>query len=164
VSGKSSESQSPFEPVYIGQNWAEGRSIAENFGGLITIQLSSVWSLAAGVFRSISDNPLSFSDFYVNVEANGNAAHLVVGYRDQSVFSTSGETRLIGHFSLGRWGHEVVLLARGRNTLARYGGADIVDVGPSQISHPAQVPHPTPSFWESAWGIAPTGNFTSAFP
>jgi iron complex outermembrane receptor protein len=128
---------------YMGQNWAEGRSLAENFGGTITAQLNHHWSFAAGIFRSISDSPVSFSDFYVNTQPNGLAEHLVVGYPDQSVFSTSGEARLTGHFSLGSWGQEIVFLARGRNTFARYGGSDVSDVGPALISQVIQVPEPT---------------------
>lgn len=129
--------------VYMGQNWAEGSSLSENFGGIITAQLSHQWSFTAGIFRSVSDNPVSFSDFYINTDPHGLAEHLVVGYPDQSVFSTSGEARLSGHFSWGSWGHEMVFLVRGRNTLARYGGSDVVDVGPALIIESIQVPEPT---------------------
>jgi iron complex outermembrane receptor protein len=144
---------------YMGQNWAEGSGLSENFGGIITAQLNHGWSFAAGIFRSVSDSPLSFSDFYINTEPNGLAEHLVVGYPDQNVFSTSGEARLVGHFSQGSWGHEVVLLARGRNTFARYGGSDVVEVGEAQISNAAQVPEPTFTYFARTadrtelWGV-----------
>jgi iron complex outermembrane recepter protein len=131
---------------YLGQNWAEGRSLAENYGGILTAQLSQRWSLTAGVFRSISDNPISYSDLYVNTQPDGLAEHLVVGYPDQSVSSTSGEARLTGHFAEGSWYHDIVFLARGRDTLARYGGSDVVGVGPALISQGAQVPEPTFSY------------------
>ena len=36
---------------YLGQNWAKGRSLTENLGGLVTAQLSPEWSLAAGGWR-----------------------------------------------------------------------------------------------------------------
>lgn len=84
---------------YQGQNWAEGRSLSENYGGIVMARLSPRWSLAAGMFRSISDSPISYSDLYVNTQPNGVAEHLVVGYPEQSVASTSGEARLTGRLS-----------------------------------------------------------------
>jgi len=127
---------------YLGQNWAEGRSLSENFGGTVTAQLSERWSLAAGLFRSISDNPVSFSDLYVNTQPNGLADHQLIGYPDQSVASTSGEARLTGRFPVGSWRHDLVVLARGRDTLAFYGGSDTVDAGPALIGQGLQVPEP----------------------
>src|ERR1700691_5772458 len=76
---------------YYGQNWAEGRSLAENFGGIVTAQLSQNWSLAAGIFRSVADNPVSYTDLYLNTRPNGSAEQFIVGNPDQSTSSTSGE-------------------------------------------------------------------------
>ena len=127
---------------YLGQNWAEGRSLTENLGALVTAQLSREWSLAAGLFHSKADNPLSFADLYTNIQPNGQSEHLVVGYPDQSAASTSGEVRLKGRFSAGNWHHELIFLARGRDILARYGGDDAIDVGPANIESGRQVPEP----------------------
>jgi iron complex outermembrane receptor protein len=127
---------------YLGQNWARGRSLTENFGGLVAAQLSPGWSLNAGLFRSKSDNPLSFADLYTDIEPNGRAEHLVVGYPDQDAASTSGEVRLTGRLGAGEWHHELILLARGRDVLAHYGGDDVVDVGPTVIGTGLQVPEP----------------------
>jgi len=131
------------ERGYLGQNWAEGRSLSENYGGIVTAQLSQHWSVAAGIFRSISDSPISYSDLYVNTQPDGLAEQFVVGYPDQTVSSTSGEARLTGHFTHGSWHHDIVFLARGRDTLALYGGSDVVDVGPALIGQGVQVPEPT---------------------
>jgi len=98
--------------------------------------------LNAGIFRSIYDSPLSYSDLYLNTQRSGIAEQFLVGYPDQSLASTSGEARLTGRFDAGSWRHEVVLLARGRNTLARYGGSDVVDAGPAFIGADVQVPKP----------------------
>jgi iron complex outermembrane recepter protein len=133
----------PIPRGYLGQNWAQGRSRTENLGALIAAELSRTWTLNAGVFRSSADNPVSFSDFYTAVQPNGESEHLVVGYPDQSNASTSGEVRLTGHFNTtGDWHHELILLARGRDVLARYGGDDVVDVGPANIGSGLQVPPP----------------------
>jgi iron complex outermembrane recepter protein len=128
--------------TYLGQDWALGHSISENYGGLIDAKLSAHWTLAAGLFRSIADNPESFADLYVNTLPNGLADHLLVGTPDQSIVSTSGEARLTGHFVTGSWNQDLVLIARGRDTLAYYGGADVVDAGQASIAEGLQVPEP----------------------
>ena len=133
----------PMYRGYLGQNWAKGRSLSENFGALVAARLSDRWSLAAGIFRSISDNPVSFADLYTAVQPNGQSDHLVVGFPDQSAASTSGEVRLRGRFQAGAWRHELIFLARGRDVVAHYGGDDAVDLGPVIIGTSTQLPEPT---------------------
>jgi iron complex outermembrane recepter protein len=128
---------------YYGQNWAEGQSLSENYGGIVTAKLSTHWSLAGGLFRSIADNPISYADLYLDTKPDGSAEQFVVGNPDQRTSSTSGEARLTGHFGSGAWRQDIVLLARGRDTLALYGGSDVVDVGPALIDQGVQVPEPT---------------------
>jgi iron complex outermembrane recepter protein len=132
----------PIPRGYLGQDWARGRSLTENLGALVTAQLSRDWSLAAGLFRSTADNPVSFADLYTDIQPDGRSEHLVVGYPDQSASSTSGEVRLRGRFRAGDWHHELIFLTRGRDVLARYGGDDVVDVGPAVIGSGLQVPEP----------------------
>lgn len=132
----------PIHTGYLGQDWARGRSSTANLGGLVAAQLSRHWKLNAGVFRSTADNPLSFADLYTDIQRDGRAEHLVAAYPDQSTSSTSGELRLTGQWSAGNWHHELILLARDRDVLARYGGEDVVDLGPDNISAEPQVPEP----------------------
>lgn len=132
----------PIPRGYLGQDWARGRTLTENLGGLVAAQLSRNWSLTAGLFHSKADNPLSFADLYTAIQPNGRSEHLVVGYPDQSAASTSGEVRLSGRFRVGDWHHGLILLARGRDVLARYGGDDVVDVGPTLIGTGLQVAEP----------------------
>ena len=137
----------PYTPRgYYGQDWAEGRSLAENYGGIVTARLADHWSLAAGLFRSIADAPVGFEDLYLNTLPNGSAEQFVVGNPDQRSSSTSGEARLVGRFGTGSWRHDVIVLARGRDTLALYGGSDVVDVGPAFIDQGTQVPEPNFSY------------------
>lgn len=130
------------QPGYYGQNWAQGRSLSENFGAIIDAKLGGGWSLAAGIFRSIADNPSSYADLYVETQPDGQAEHLLVGYPDQRSASTSGEVRLTDHFSEGDLASEIIILARGRDTVSLYGGSDVVDGGTALISEDAQVPEP----------------------
>lgn len=127
---------------YLGQDWARGRSLTENLGGLIDARLSRKWSLKAGVFRSMATNPLSFADLYTDIQPNGRSEHLVVAYRDQNSSSTSGEARLTGRFTTGYWHQELIFMARGRDVSALYGGEDVVDVGPAVIGTGLQAPAP----------------------
>jgi iron complex outermembrane receptor protein len=128
---------------YYGQNWAEGKSVSENFGGIVIAQLSRDWSLAAGIFRSVADNPISYTDLYLNTRPNGSAEQYIVGNPDQSTSSSSGEARLTGHFGTDSWRQDVALLVRGRDTLALYGGSDVIGLGPALIDQGVQVPEPT---------------------
>jgi iron complex outermembrane recepter protein len=128
---------------YYGQNWAEGQSLSENYGGILAATLSTHWSLAAGLFRSIADNPISYADLYLDTKPDGSAEQFLVGNPDQRISSTSGEARLTGHFGTGAWRQDIVLLTRGRDTFALYGGSDVVDVGPALIDQGVQVPEPT---------------------
>jgi iron complex outermembrane recepter protein len=131
---------------YYGQNWAQGRNLAENYGGIVSAHFTETWSLAAGIFRSISDSPVSYADLYLDTQPDGLAQHFMVGNPDQKTASTSGEARLTGHFGAGNWRQDVVFLARGRDTLALYGGYDVVDLGPTTLDQGTQVPEPPFSY------------------
>jgi iron complex outermembrane receptor protein len=138
----------PMPQNYLGQNWAEGRNVTMNLGGLVSAQLTDVWLLNAGVFRSTNDYPVSFADQYTDIQPNGRSEHLVVGYPDQNTSSNSGEVRLTGAFTTGDWRQQLIFIARGRDTKARYGGEDAVDEGPAVIG--ALVQSPEPDFMYSA--------------
>ena len=133
----------PIYRGYLGQDWAKGSSASENLGVLVAARLTAQWSLTAGIFHSHADNPVSFADLYSAIEPNGESDHLLVGFPDQRSSSTSGEARMTGRWRTGDWRHELILLARGRDVLARYGGEDVVDVGQTLIGHSLQVPEPT---------------------
>lgn len=127
---------------YIGQNWALGAAWSENYGALITARLTPHWYLSAGVFRSIYDQPESYSDLYLNSNPVGLSDHVVVGYPEQSSASTSGELRVTGHYLTGPLRHELIAQLRGRDTLATYGGSDAADLGQAYVSADVQAPKP----------------------
>jgi iron complex outermembrane recepter protein len=137
----------PFLPpdiprTYLGQDWARGRNVVQNEGVLATWKLSRQWTLSAGLFHSSAQNPLSFADLYTLIQPNGQAEHLVIGYPNQTVSSMSGEMRLTGRFAVGDWRHEFTVLSRGRDSLARHGGADVVDAGVATVGINQQTPEP----------------------
>jgi len=133
---------------YLGQDWAQARKITENSGVLATWKLNQTWSVAAGIFHSAAHNPETFADLYTAIQPDGRSEHIVIGYPNQSLASTSGELRLTSRFDSGGWLHEFIMLARARDGLARYGGGDVVDVGESTIGVNVQVPEPNFRFTE----------------
>ena len=131
---------------YVAQNWARGQNATMNLGLLVTAQLADDWLLRAGVFRSKNDSPSGFADLYTDIQPTGQSEHVVVGFPDQNTSSASGEVRLTGTFLTGDWRQQVIFSARGRDTTSRYGGEDVVDVGPASISTIVQVPEPNFTF------------------
>jgi iron complex outermembrane receptor protein len=127
---------------YNGQDWMQGQQLAENFGAILHAQISSHWSLSAGAFRSIYDQPISYADLYVNTQRNGASDQLFVANPDQTVDSNSGEARLSGHFESGAWRHDLTFTLRGRDTQSVYGGSDVVDAGPAELGQVIQLPEP----------------------
>lgn len=127
---------------FLGQYWALNHYVSENLGSLVTATLDTHWTLAAGLFRSIADTPVSYADLYLDTQQSGLADHLLVGSPDQRTAATSGETRLTGRFSSAQWSQSAVLMARGRDELAHYGGSDAIDAGPAFIGTGIQVSEP----------------------
>lgn len=127
---------------FLGQYWALAHYMGESYGLLLAAKLDGNWSLATAVFRSIADTPVSYADLYLDTLPSGLAQHLLVGDPDQYNAATSGEIRLTGRFEHGRWSHSIAFLVRGRDELARYGGADSVNAGPASIGHGTQVSEP----------------------
>ncbi|THD60817.1 hypothetical protein [Phenylobacterium sp.] len=132
----------PIPTNFRGQDWAEGRNVTVNLGGLISARLSEHWSLNAGLFRSTVDAPVSYADLYTDIQRNGRSDHVVVGFPEQFTGSTSGEARLTGAFGAGDFRQQVILMARGRETTARYGGQNAVDLGPADLSMFVQSARP----------------------
>jgi iron complex outermembrane recepter protein len=131
---------------YLAQNWAKRQNTTVNLGGLVTAQLTENWLLRAGVFRSTNNNPAVFADLYTDVQPNGQAEHVVAAFRDQDSSSTSGEVRLTGTFLTGDWRQQVIFAVRGRDTTSRFGGGDVVDLGPATIFRLVQAPEPDFTF------------------
>jgi iron complex outermembrane recepter protein len=129
-------------PGFLGQYWALQEADAENLGATFDAQLSAHWSLAGGLFRSVSDIPVSYADLYVSMMATGLADHILVGVPDQRTGSDSGEVRLTGRFKTRQVAQTMTLMARGRYALAHYGGADAVDVGQAPMESGSQVARP----------------------
>jgi iron complex outermembrane recepter protein len=128
--------------------WERADTVLTDFGGVLRYEFSTVWSLRAGIFRSVYAEPYSGSDLLYDPQpASGlSTSHLFVQYPSQETASTSGELRLTGTLERGSTRHELLFSLRARDVNAWYGGYDQIDL-PNEIPGTRiDVPRPTFSF------------------
>jgi len=136
----------PVDSRYTGPTWARGTTELTDYGGLVRLEAPGHWTLRAGLFRSVVDQPISGSDLLYDPDAAGSADHQYVSYPDQYTDSTSGELRATHLTSSGPRQHEIILTLRARDVRARYGGYDQVDLGPLRLGTQTTVPEPMFSY------------------
>ena len=128
---------------FYGQGWTAGANVGTNYGVVATWDVAKGWRLKGGLFRSVFDSEKSFVDLFLDTDARGVAAtHLIIADPPQTFASTSGEARLSRTFDEGPRRHTVHLIARGRDQDRRYGGSDLLDLGPGVIGAPVDIPKP----------------------
>lgn len=132
----------PVEARGTAPTWAHGTVVMSDYGGLFTLEGPAHWTLRAGLFRSVYDQPNAGSDLLLDPNAAGIAEHQYVSYADQFTGSTSGELRATHLSSSGRRQHELILTLRARDVTARYGSYDQVDLGVAQLETRPSVPEP----------------------
>jgi iron complex outermembrane recepter protein len=108
----------------------------------VKLEMPAHWTLRAGVFRSIYDQPNSGSDLLYDPNSSGIAQHQYVSYPDQFTGSTSGEIRATHLTTSGPREHELIFTLRARDVAARYGGYDQVDLGTELLGTRPTVPEP----------------------
>lgn len=136
----------PVEARNTGPAWARGTVVLTDYGGLFRLEAAHHWTLRAGVFRSVYDQPNSGQDLVYDPNSAGIATHQFFAYPDQPTASTSGELRATHLSESGPRQHEVMLTLRARDVTARYGGYDQVDLGTLQLGTRTTVPAPAPAF------------------
>jgi len=132
----------PVESTNFGPTWAFGTSVLTDYGGLVRLEMPAHWTLRAGVFRSIYDQPNSGSDLLYDPGPSGIAQHQYVSYPDQFTGSTSGEIRATHLTTSGPREHELIFTLRARDVTARYGGYDQLDLGAELLGTRPTVPEP----------------------
>ena len=122
--------------------WAHGAAALIDYGGLVKLEAPANWTLRAGLFRSIYDQPTSGSDLLNDPDPNGIARNEYVSYPDQFTGSTSGELRAVHLTTSAARQYEFMLTLRARDVTARYGGYDQVDLGRVLLGTPSAVAEP----------------------
>jgi len=131
----------PVEARGTAPTWARGTVVMSDYGGLFRLEGPAHWTLRAGLFRSVYDQPNAGSDLRLDPIA-GIAEHQYVSYADQFTGSTSGELRATHLTTSGPRQHELILTLRARDVTARYGSYDQVDLGTVQLGTRPAVPEP----------------------
>jgi iron complex outermembrane receptor protein len=136
----------PVEARNTAPTWSRGTTVLTDYGGLFRLEAPGHWTLRAGVFRSVFDQPTSGSDLLNDPDSAGIAQHQYVSYPDQYTGSTSGELRATQLTTSGPRQHELILTLRARDVTARYGGYDQVDLGTLRLGTQSTVPEPVFSY------------------
>lgn len=131
---------------FTGQPWADNRGHNQNYGAIAKIDLAG-FRIQAGIARSERAVDRGFSDLLIGVGADGRVAdRLIIADANTFSGSTSGEVRVSRDFGAGDIRHTVHLLARGRDQRRRYGGEDIVSLGPTLYGERDDRPEPLFAF------------------
>jgi iron complex outermembrane recepter protein len=131
----------PVDAKGTAPTWARGTVVMTDYGGLFKLDAPAHWTLRAGLFRSVYDQPNAGSDLLLDPNA-GIADHQYVSYADQFAGSTSGELRASHLTSAGARQHELIFTLRMRDVIARYGSDDEVDLGTVRLGTRPEVPEP----------------------
>ena len=95
------------------------------------------WTLSAGLFRAIEQDPQTFIEEYLSVLPNRSADHELDVVPALYAASTSGELRLGRRFGAGVHERKLELMVRGRRAERDFGGDGIFDYGPVTLESPA---------------------------
>ncbi|XHS00500.1 TonB-dependent receptor [Sphingomonas sp. DBB INV C78] len=152
---------------YTGQPWAETKGHNRNYGLIAKAPLAG-FDLQASLVRSERQLDMAFADLLFGVDQDGNAANrVIIADADNSYRSTSGEIRVSRTFMEGDRRHTVHLMARGRDQRRRYGGEDVISLGPTRYAEKDYRPKPTFNFGpdtrdevkQATWGAGYEGRW-----
>jgi iron complex outermembrane recepter protein len=129
-----------------GPRWQRTRETELNAGGMLDADLGGGWGLKAGLFRSSVAYHADFTNLLVDVEPDGRARQQVIIDPPLLFASTSGEARLSRSWTDGARQHRLHVSLRGRDALRRFGGAPLVDLGPTTVTTPSAAPVPPVAF------------------
>jgi iron complex outermembrane receptor protein len=128
---------------FYGQEWADFGAEQINYG-MVARADPAGFDVRLGVFRSVSNVDRSAADILFNTTADGLVGRrIVVIEREARAASTSGELRVSRHFDEGPRRHTLIASLRGRAQDRRYGGAALIDLGPSTSLGPDFRPEPS---------------------
>jgi iron complex outermembrane receptor protein len=143
----------PMQPpqVFIGPEWAKSIETRLNAGLVVDWSLAPGWELKAGLFRSSVRTEDGFSNIIRGVQPDGSTAeHRIIADPTLFFVSNSGEVRLSRRFAEAQRSHVVHLALRGRAANRRFGGSDVVNLGPGFVDEPQTAPKPAFDFGPQA--------------
>jgi iron complex outermembrane recepter protein len=132
------------------QEWTTRKGENFNYGVLGRAGLGD-WTLRAGLFRSTNEREKGFANLFTGTQQDGSAREIVIAQPRGKFASTSGEVRLSRSFDEGDRRHTVHVAARGREQTRRYGGEDVIDLGPTVIGQRDPVSEPVFDYGERSF-------------
>lgn len=118
---------------FFGQKWADFQARLNTYG-VVTKGKALGFDLGLGVFRSTLSAAKDHTDLLFGTDRTGAVAdRMVVAERNNFYGSTSGEFAVARNFVEGPRRHTFHASVRGRLLTRRYGGSDLLDLGPSRI-------------------------------
>jgi iron complex outermembrane receptor protein len=126
----------------FGPEWVHGTGTDANIGVLADWQIGPKWLLRAGLFRSSRVRDDQMSNLVRELRPDGSGRQRVFVDPQLAFSSLSGEVRLTRQVDDGPRRHLVHLALRGRAGDRRFGGSDIVELGPVNIFTPSQALQP----------------------
>ncbi|WP_164156068.1 TonB-dependent receptor domain-containing protein [Sandarakinorhabdus rubra] len=129
-----------------GPAWQRTRETELNAGAVADADLGGGWGLKAGLFRSSIKYFEDYTNLLTDVQADGSARAQVIVDPPLLFGSTSGEVRLTRAWLDGERTHRLHLAFRGRDAQRRFGGAPVVDLGPTTLDRRITTPQPQVTF------------------
>jgi iron complex outermembrane recepter protein len=128
------------------QDWTRWTWHDTTAGAILRTTTPGAWSLAAGIFRSIRDNPPNYDDLFLDVTPDRTAAHQIDLVPPLDARSTSGEIRLAYRTTSGTRTQVWTMTVRGRAVSRTFGGDSITDLGRVSIDDYSPLPQPPVHF------------------
>jgi hypothetical protein len=111
------------------QDWTHWTWHDTTAGAILRTTTTGAWSLAAGIFRSIRDNPPNYDDLFLDVTPDRTVSHQIDVVPPLDARSTSGEFRLAYRTTSGARTQVWTMTVRGRDVSRTFGGDSITDLG-----------------------------------
>lgn len=121
---------------YLGQEWANNKGNTDNFGALLDAQWGEGWEAHASAFFSEWNPSQNFFQVFTNVQPSGQANSLLIASPEQRFGAFSEEVRLGKKWHTGVLSHKILGALRLRQSMSRFGGDRVLDLGQTSILTP----------------------------
>jgi len=111
---------------YIGQEWATGKRLHQNWGATLKAKITDNLSFRGGWFYSMGDQLSNFSEIYQVIGAGGASNHFVYADPRHDIHSWSGEGLVALTLGNDRLRHRFFAGYRSRSRLTETGGSQII--------------------------------------
>ena len=124
------------------QSWTTWRWDQITAGVIARVAITDLWSVRAGLFRSVEEHDQNFNDLLLGLMPDGTAHHVMDVEPSFTASSYSGDLRVIRSETTGSHARELTLALRGRHVERSFGGDSVTDLGPISIYQGASLPEP----------------------